>query len=75
MSRRIRNREIKRLMGMTHYHSNTRIMTRRGCLVQVRPSKRQSKANKRDSDKILAWVRLIELARKQQGKEARGNGE
>nr|WP_154325082.1 hypothetical protein [Pantoea sp. 201603H] len=47
MSKRISNRIARRILGGTHYHSNTRIMTRSGSLVQVNPSRRQRRANKR----------------------------
>lgn len=63
MAKRISNRIARRTLGGTYYHSNTRIMTRSGALVQVRASRRQSRSNIRDCEKLNAWIGLIEAAR------------
>lgn len=47
------NRQAAKALGLTHYHSNTRIMTMRGVLVQVNPSRRQRKAEQRH----FKWLR------------------
>lgn len=48
MAKRISNRVARRTLGGTQHHSNTRIMTRSGHLVQVTPSRRQRAANLRN---------------------------
>jgi len=53
MAKRKSNREAARALGLTHYHSNTRIMTMRGDLVQVKPSRRQRRNDKRRFE----WLR------------------
>ncbi|QHM71325.1 hypothetical protein C7M51_01611 [Mixta intestinalis] len=63
MAKRISNRIARRTLGMTHWHSNTRIMTRSGALVQVHASRRQARRNIRECEILNAWTGLIESAR------------
>ena len=53
MAKRKSNREAARALGLTHHYSNTRIMTMRGDLVQVKPSRRQRRNDKRRFE----WLR------------------